>query len=100
MHLITLPRMARSTRQHSRRGLLRRLAVRAGVLLACLAIVSAPATVLAPARADAHPLSTTAILLDVAPDQVTGRVQLPIDRLAIAINQPLTAASVVQPAKL
>ncbi|WP_232303833.1 HupE/UreJ family protein [Pseudofrankia sp. DC12] len=55
---------------------------------------------MAPTRADAHPLSTTAILLDAAPGRVTGEVELPIDRLAIALDQPLTAAAVVQPAKL
>jgi hypothetical protein len=55
---------------------------------------------MAPVRADAHPLSTTAVLLDAAPNQVTGKVQLPIDRLAIALDQPLTAATVVQPSKL
>ncbi|MEV8545081.1 HupE/UreJ family protein [Streptomyces sp. NPDC051572] len=55
---------------------------------------------MAPTRADAHPLSTTAILLDAAPEKVTGKVELPIDRLAIALDQPLTAKTVVQPAKL
>ncbi|WP_406438342.1 HupE/UreJ family protein [Streptomyces sp. NBC_00631] len=55
---------------------------------------------MAPTRADAHPLSTTAILLDAAPDRVTGKVELPIDRLALALDQPLTAKTVVQPAKL
>jgi hypothetical protein len=53
-----------------------------------------------PTPADAHPLSTTAILLDAAPEKVTGKVELPIDRLAIALDQPLTAKSVVQAAKL
>jgi hypothetical protein len=98
MALITLPRTARSARQHFRRGPIGRWPARAGRLLACLAIVMAPATFTAPA--DAHPLSTTAILLDAAPDRVTGKVQLPIDRLALAVDQPLTAAAVVQPAKL
>jgi hypothetical protein len=55
---------------------------------------------LTPATAGAHPLSTTAVLLDIGSDQVTGQVQLPIDRLAIALDQPLTAAVVDQPAKL
>ena len=86
MHLLTLPR----------RGLLVRWAARAGLLFTCLVIV----TTMAPVRADAHPLSTTAVLLDAAPNQVTGKVQLPIDRLAIALDQPLTAATVAQPAKL
>ena len=55
---------------------------------------------LTPATAGAHPLSTTAVLLDIGSDQVTGQVQLPVDRLAIALNQPLTAAAVDEPAKL
>ncbi|KPI08921.1 hypothetical protein OK074_3445 [Actinobacteria bacterium OK074] len=90
------------TRQSSRRGPLapNRWAGRAGTLLACLTIVWATVTVMAPTRAEAHPLSTTAILLDVAPDRVTGTVELPVDRLAIALDQPLTPASVVKPAKL
>ncbi|WP_285473153.1 HupE/UreJ family protein [Actinoplanes sp. NBRC 101535] len=50
--------------------------------------------------AAAHPLSATAILLDVAPDRVTGSVQLPVDRLAAALGRSLTAASVTQPAEL
>lgn len=100
MHFITMPRLPHSTRQHSRRGPLGRWAARAGTLLACLAIALATVTVIAPTSADAHPLSTTAILLDAAADQVTGKVELPIDRLAIAIDQPLTAATVVKPAKL
>ncbi|OHV28733.1 hypothetical protein BCD49_37540 [Pseudofrankia sp. EUN1h] len=95
-----MPRPARGNRQHSRRRPLRTWAARAGMLLACLAAVWATATVMAPTRADAHPLSTTAILLDATPDRVTGEVELPIDRLAIALDQPLTAATVARPAKL
>ncbi|MDI9903710.1 HupE/UreJ family protein [Rhodococcus sp. IEGM 1409] len=49
--------------------------------------------------AQAHPLSSSAILLTINSDQVTGQIQLPIDRLAIAIDQPLTAAVVQEPAK-
>lgn len=78
-----------------RRGPLARRAARAAILLLALA-----APLIAPAAADAHPLSTTAVLLDVGPDRVTGQVQLPIDRLALAVDQPLTAALVRQPAKL
>ncbi|MGW1622200.1 HupE/UreJ family protein [Streptomyces sp. NPDC002172] len=77
-----------------------RWAARAGTLLTCLAALTAVLTITAPTRADAHPLSTTAILLDVAPEKVTGKVELPIDRLAIALDQPLTAKTVVKPAKL
>ena len=66
-----------------------------------LIVVAAGAgLLLTPATAGAHPLSTTAVLLDIGSDQVTGQVQLPVDRLAIALNQPLTAAVVDQPAKL
>ncbi|MFE6482144.1 HupE/UreJ family protein [Streptomyces sp. NPDC057757] len=100
MRTLTPPRAAPRTGQHPRRGPLGRWAARAGTLLACLAALTATVTVVAPTRADAHPLSTTALLLDVAPDQVTGTVQLPVDRLAIALDQPLTAKTVVRPAKL
>ena len=72
-----------------------RWAARAAALLAAIAMATVAAT-----SADAHPLSTTAVLLSVGPDQVSGRVQLPIDRLAIALDQPLTPATVVQPDKL
>jgi hypothetical protein len=80
-------------------GLDRRWPARAaGLLLSlvavCTALLSTPAT------ADAHPLSTSAVLLDVGSGEVTGQVQLPIDRLAIAVDQPLTAALVATPAKL
>ncbi|WP_099023500.1 HupE/UreJ family protein [Mycolicibacterium palauense] len=53
------------------------------------------------ASAAAHPLSTTAILLDLgAADRVTGQIQLPIDRMALALDEPLTAATVAQPQTL
>jgi hypothetical protein len=80
-----------------RRGLLTGWAARASALLASL-VVACAVLFVTPATADAHPLSTTAILLDVDADQVTGLVQLPIDRLAIALDQPLTATLVAQPA--
>jgi hypothetical protein len=52
-------------------------------------------------RASAHPLSTTAVLLDVGATQVTGRVQLPIDRLGIALEDPtLTPEAAMEPAEL
>ncbi len=54
----------------------------------------------APGTAVAHPLSTTAILLDLGTDRVTGQVQLPIDRLAIARDEPLTPATVTAPEAL
>src|SRR4051794_17205849 len=71
-------------------------AARLWALLACLLVASA----LTPSRADAHPWSSSALLLDVGPDRVTGQVQLPIDRLAIALDQYLDAAAVQQPAEL
>ena len=40
---------------------------RAAAFLLCVAVL-----VLTPATADAHPLSTTAVLLDIASDEVTG----------------------------
>ena len=86
---------------HPVRGLPVRRAARVAVLLACLVAASAALAALRPARADAHPLSTTAILLDAGTDAVTGRVQLPIDRLALALEQPtLTTAAARQPAKV
>ncbi|MET7682361.1 HupE/UreJ family protein [Streptomyces sp. NPDC005423] len=99
-HTLTPPRAAPRPRQSPGRGPLGRWAARVGTLLACLAALTAAVTVMAPTRADAHPLSTTAILLDAAPDQVTGKVELPIDRLALALDQPLTAKTVVEPAEL
>ncbi|GAA2608015.1 HupE/UreJ family protein [Paractinoplanes durhamensis] len=56
--------------------------------------------VLPASPAAAHPMSTTAILLDTGPDRVTGVVELPIDRLEVALDEPLTATTVLQPAKL
>ena len=82
-----------------RRGLPSWGALVAG-LVACLLLVGAM-VLLAPETASAHPLSTTAVLLDVGSDEVTGRVQLPIDRLGIAVNQPdLTTAVAADPAKI
>ena len=73
-----------------------RLAARlaAGLLLAWVALVQVGV-----GSAAAHPLSTTAVLLDLGPGEVTGRIQLPIDRLAIALDQPLTATTVAEPAR-
>lgn len=99
MHLITLSRPGHSARRRSRCGPLGRWAARAGALLACLAIALATATLITPTRADAHPLSTTAILLDASSDRVTGVVELPIDRLALALDRPLTPATVAEPAQ-
>ncbi|MCW2972156.1 MAG: HupE/UreJ family protein, partial [Thermoleophilia bacterium] len=71
------------------------------VTLACLLIsLGALLAVGRVGSADAHPLSTTAVLLTVADDEVTGEIQLPIDRLAIAVGHDLDAASVLQRAEL
>ncbi|MFJ1808612.1 MULTISPECIES: HupE/UreJ family protein [unclassified Streptomyces] len=45
--------------------------------------------------AGAHPMSTSAVLLDIRDDRVEGEVQLPVDRLAIAVARDLTRASVL-----
>ena len=70
------------------------------MLLALVVLASAAVAATTPVRAAAHPLSSTAILLDAAPERVTGKVQLPIDRLGLALDRPLTAATVAQPATL
>jgi hypothetical protein len=63
------------------------------LLLACASLVLTTGT------AGAHPLSTTAVLLDVGASQVTGEVQLPVDRLAIAVSRPdLTTEVAARPA--
>ena len=74
-----------------------RIITRAASAVACL-VAAFAAPILTPSAADAHPLSTTAILLDISSDEVTGQVQLPIDRLAIALNQALTPTAVAVPA--
>ncbi|QYX82771.1 HupE/UreJ family protein [Streptomyces akebiae] len=40
-------------------------------------------------------MSTSAVLLDVRDDRVEGEVQLPVDRLAVAVDRPLTRESVL-----
>ncbi|MFD9432636.1 HupE/UreJ family protein [Streptomyces sp. NPDC060002] len=45
--------------------------------------------------AGAHPMSTSAVLLDIRDDRVEGEVQLPVDRLAIAVARDLTPTSVL-----
>jgi len=60
------------------------------LLLAALTLVGGLAS-----PAGAHPMSTSAVLLDVGDDDVEGEVQLPIDRLSIAVHRDLTPASVL-----
>ena len=82
------------------RGALPSGGARVAGLIAC-ALLAGASVLLAPATASAHPLSTTAVLLDVGTDEVTGQVQLPIDRLGIAVNQSdLSTAVAAQPAKM
>ena len=81
------------------RGSARHWAARTATVIACL-LTACTAVALVPTSADAHPLSTTAILLDIGADHVTGELQLPLDRLAIALNQPLTAPVAARPAQL
>ncbi|MER5200848.1 HupE/UreJ family protein [Streptomyces sp. NPDC002755] len=45
--------------------------------------------------AGAHPMSTSAVLLDIRDDRVEGEVQLPVDRLAIAVGRDLTRTGVL-----
>src|SRR4051812_21719873 len=50
--------------------------------------------------ASAHPLSTTAVLLDLGSNQVTATVELPLDELSVAMGEDLTPAGVVEEATL
>ncbi|NEA66588.1 HupE/UreJ family protein [Streptomyces sp. SID12488] len=51
-------------------------------------------SLLAP-TAEAHPMATSAVLLDIGDDSVTGEIQLPLDRLSIAVDRDLTGARVL-----
>lgn len=53
-----------------------------------------------PTQASAHPLSTTAVLLDIESDHVDAHVQLPLDQLSDALDEKLTATKALQPATL
>ena len=91
--------MTVSTTRSLRCGLPTTWGVRAAGLLACVLLACA-SVLLTPTVAAAHPLSTSAVLLEIGVDQVTGQAQLPIDRLAIAVDQPdLTTAVAAQPGK-
>jgi HupE / UreJ protein len=61
------------------------------VLAAACIVVLGPAT-----QATAHPLSTTAVLLDVGEGDVTATIDLPLDQLGVAFDADLTATDVVQ----
>ena len=64
------------------------------VLIVCVLAVLALAGGPVPS-AGAHPQSTSAVLLEVRDDSVAGEVQLPIDRLAVAVGRDLTADTVL-----
>jgi hypothetical protein len=49
------------------------------------------------AVAGAHPMPTSAVLLDVGSGKVGGEIVLPLDRLAVALNRPLTPAQAIGP---
>ena len=66
------------------------------VLLAAAAVVLLGSA----APAVAHPLSTSAVLLDVDPDRVGATVELPLDELSVARDEVLTATSVLEPGTL
>lgn len=64
------------------------------VLLGCAAAVLLGSA----APAVAHPLSTSAVLLDVESSVVNATVELPLDELSVARDQPLTATTVLDTA--
>jgi hypothetical protein len=53
--------------------------------------------VVAPATASAHRMPTSAVLLAIGPGKVRGEVQLPIDRLAVALKRDVTPAQAAGP---
>ena len=72
-----------------RRG--RTLAVIASAVIVVLAVGT---------RASAHPLNSSAVLLDVNDTNVTATIDLPLDQLSIALDQELTAANVLDSSTL
>jgi HupE / UreJ protein len=66
-----------------------------GVVAVCIMVLLGSG-----ATASAHPISTTAILLDIGPDQAHATIQLPLDELGTALGKKLTAVSVLDPATL
>jgi HupE / UreJ protein len=60
-------------------------------------IVAVAAVLLAfTGQAAAHPISTTAILLDLGDDSAQATIELPLDQLGVALGQELTAANVLE----
>jgi HupE / UreJ protein len=68
------------------------LARRVTALAAALVLLYVPA-------AGAHPMPTSAVLLDIGSDEVGGEIVLPLDRLAVALDRPLSPAQAVGPLK-
>ncbi|MCW2790700.1 MAG: HupE / UreJ protein [Aeromicrobium sp.] len=66
-----------------------------GPVLAALVLIVGAST-----AASAHPLSTSAVLLDINAAQVDAKVELPLDQLSIALDKNLTATSVLAPSTL
>ena len=66
------------------------LARSVAALAACLVLLNVPV-------AGAHPMPTSAVLLDVGSGKVGGEIVLPLDRLAVALNRPLAPAQAVGP---
>jgi HupE / UreJ protein len=65
---------------------------------ACLVVIVVAVLWGAASTASAHPISTTAILLDIGTDDVHGTVQLPLDQLGVALDTELTADNVLDAA--
>lgn len=64
-------------------------------LLVALIAAGAAMTVAVAPVASAHAMSASGILLDVRSGEIDGEIQLPVDRLALALHTDLTPASVV-----
>jgi hypothetical protein len=62
-----------------------------------VAALTAALVLLQVAPAGAHPMPTSAVLLDVESGKVGGEIVLPLDRLAVALNRPLAPAQAVGP---
>jgi len=62
-----------------------------GRLVAVLVAVLATLVAL-PSPASAHPLSTSAVIIDVGAHQVDAKVELPLDQLSAALGASYTAA--------
>jgi HupE / UreJ protein len=66
------------------------------LVLIAAALVSIAAVSLATApQASAHPISTSAVLLDVGGSDVTASIDLPLDQLSIAFDEELSARTVM-----